>query len=91
VVCNPKTVCLLHRSWIEEENAKNHKAQLGLFREVHDVRDLRLVLCADVSDCMVEIGMGTLKRVVKDGQLPYEPLIICERRALRVPLHRPPS
>ena len=53
------------------------------------MRDFRLVLCADVSDCMVD-GIETLERITRAeeavGGLDYflqKPLIISERRTLR--------
>ena len=63
---------------------ERHQQQLRVFREMHSVRDFRLVLCADVSDRVVEYGVGVLERLVRAGQLPHEPLIISERRVLRI-------
>ena len=64
--------------------------QFEVFHKMHNVRDFRLVLCADVFDCMVEEAVKTLKCFVKKekkkGGLNYllhEPLIISERRAPR--------
>ena len=39
--------------------------QFRVFREVRSVRAFRLVLCADVSDCMVERAMKILEGVVE--------------------------
>ena len=54
------------------------------------MRDFRLVLCADVFDCMAVDCLERLERVVKAeegkgglGFLLQEPLIIFERRTLR--------
>ena len=64
--------------------------QSRVFREMHSVRNFRLVLCADVFDCMVEDGINTLERIAKMeeaiGGLDYprqKPLIISERRTVR--------
>ena len=50
---------------------------------MHIGLDFRLVLCADVSDCMVKHGIWMLKRIAKASQLPRDPLIVSERRTLR--------
>ena len=53
------------------------------------MRDLRLVLCADIFDSVVECAMGTLERHAKaekiKGGLDHlcKPLIISERRTIR--------
>ena len=49
---------------------------------MYNVRDFRLVLCADVSDPMMEYGKGVLERVAKAGQFLHEPLVVAERRTL---------
>ena len=64
-------------------HARCHQRLLRVFREMYDVRDFRLVLCADVSDCMVEHGIGVLEGVAKAGEFPREPLVIAERRTVR--------
>jgi len=55
---------------------------LGMFREIHDVHDFRLVLCADVSDSEMAHSMEVLEVIAKVAQLPHEPLIISEGRTL---------
>jgi len=57
---------------------------------MHSGRDFRLVLCADVFDCVVERARQTLEHFVKaekaKGGLDYllrEPLIISEKRTIR--------
>jgi len=57
---------------------------------MHSIRDFRLVLCADVFNCVIKPAMRTLKHIVREEKekggldyLPYEPLIISERRTLR--------
>jgi len=81
--CAPGTICFRHQPWeLREKNARFHQWLLGVFREMHDVWDFRLVLCADVSDCMVEHGKGELERIAKAGQLPRQPLVIAERRTV---------
>ena len=61
-----------------------------VFRRMHSARDFRLVLCADVFDCMAECCIETLERVVEAEKatgrldyLPQMPLVIFERRTLR--------
>jgi len=41
------------------------------------------VLCADVSDCVVEQSIEILEDIAKGAQLPQKPLIVSERRILR--------
>lgn len=54
-----------------------------MFHEMHNIWDFRLVLCADVSDCMVDHGIRMLKGIAKAAQLLPEPTITSERRTLR--------
>ena len=70
--------------------AQRCQQQFEVFKEMHNVRNFRLVLCADVFDCMVESAMKMLEDLVKEEKekggldyLFYEPLIISERRTLR--------
>ena len=60
-----------------------HQKQLGMFRKMYGACNFRLVLCADVSDCMVEHGIRMLEGIAKASQLLRDPLIISERRTLR--------
>ena len=67
-----------------------HLARFKVFGEMHRVRGFRLVLCADVLDCMAEDAIRALEHIVEveraDGGLDYllcEPLIISERRSPR--------
>ena len=71
------------------DRAAHFRHQFGVFREMHGVRDFRLVLCVDVFDCMMEGGVKILERVGQAegavggfGHL-QKPLIISERRILR--------
>ena len=80
--CEEGSICFLHQPGLKERNARCHRQQLGVFREMYEARDFRLVLCADVSDCMAEHGKGVLERVAKAGQFLHEPLVIAERRTL---------
>ena len=64
--------------------------QFKVFRDMHNARDFRLVLCADVLDCIVEPAVQVLEHVVGEEKekggldyLRYEPLIISERRTAR--------
>jgi len=86
--CEPDPVCFLH-GWHKGNiiDAPRYEHHSRVFREIHKARqDFRLVLCADVFDCMVEYGIQTLESIVDAGGLDYllyEPLIICERRTPR--------
>ena len=80
----------------EEEGAREmhsryHQQQLKIFREMHSVRDFRLVLCVDVlgvPHIYKCADMETLECIAKaervEGGLDYlyKPLIIFERRLL---------
>jgi hypothetical protein len=64
--------------------------QLMVFREMHSVRDFRLVFCVDVHGCMVDVGMEILGSVVemewvggRFGSLVCKPVVIYERRTIR--------
>jgi len=70
------------------DNVLHHLEQFKVFNEMYRVRDFRLVLCADVLDCIVESAMQELDRIVKaermNGGLYYllrEPLIVSEMRS----------
>ena len=82
VVCGPEVICFRHYTILMNEMACCHQTQLGIFRRMHSAWNFRLVLCADVSDCMVDYGIRTLKDIAKASQLPLDPLIISERRML---------
>ena len=67
-----------------------HQQTFKVFREMHEASKFRLVLCADVSDPVVEYTVEMLERFVKAERmeggldyLPCEPLIISEVRAPR--------
>jgi len=70
---------------------QNRQQQFEVFREMHKVRDFRLVFCADILDCGAASGaMKMLKHFVKkekkQGGLNYllhEPLVISGRRTVR--------
>ena len=89
--CTSDPVCFRHRSSEgREADVQRHKQQFKVFREVHDARDFRLVLCADVYDCMVDFAIQTLEHNVYSTEvnggleyLLYAPLIISERRKPR--------
>lgn len=87
--CEPDPVCFRHYGWYKGNivDAPRYKQHLIVFREMHKAwQDFRLVLCADVFDCMVEHGIQTLEDIVDAGGLDYlfyKPLIICERRTPR--------
>ena len=68
----------------------SHSRRFKVFREMHEVRSFRLVLCADVFGCTLMHSVGVLKQVVaaerKSGGLDYlqcKPSIISEVRAPR--------
>jgi len=74
--CDPGTDCFTR-------NPLLMTLGLGVFHEMHDAQDFRLVLCADVSHCAMEHNMEMLKVIAKAAQLPHEPLIVSEIRTLR--------
>ena len=82
--------CYSHYLWISLNSAQRSQRQFEVFREIHHVRDFRLVLCVDVFDRILEPAIKMLEGVVKEEMekggldyLPCEPLIISERRAPR--------
>jgi hypothetical protein len=90
-LCKPEPVCFRHLSQKEwDMTVLHYRKQLRKFRSVYYRRNFRLVLCADVSDYMVEWAVGALERIVEAAKrrgeldyLPSEPLIISERRMIR--------
>ena len=83
IFCDPGSICFWHHSQLLDRIARGHQQQLGMFRKMYNSWDFRLVLCADVSDCMVEHSIEMLGNIAKVAQLPHEPLITSERRTLR--------
>ena len=86
----PASFCYSSPKTTVEHYTLHYQRQLRMFREVHSARDFRLVLCADVSDCLVSHATGTLECIIEaekaKGGLDYllcEPLIIFERRTVR--------
>jgi hypothetical protein len=86
---NSEPICLHHSSqetW--DMDALHYRQQLEMFREVYKTQAFRLVLCADVSDLIVEHAIEMLQRVVEAGKAMgglchlHEPLVISERRIL---------
>ena len=78
-------------------NIANHRKRFKAFRQMYKEREFRLVLCADVLDCVADYAVGVLDSVVKaeraKGRLDYllcEPLIISEIRSPRTRLTDPP-
>ena len=72
------------------EEALRFQHQFKVFHEIHSARDFRLVLCADVFDCMIEDSIEKLEYFAKAeevtwglGYLPKRPQILFERRILR--------
>ena len=68
--------------------ALSRQQTFKVFREMHEALEFRLVLCADVSDLMINYTMEMLERFLKaemmEGRLNYlrcEPLAISEVRA----------
>ena len=66
----------------------DHRKRFKVFSEMYGAREFRLVLCANVPNCIAKRAMRVLKRVVEaertSGGLDYllhEPLIISELRA----------
>ena len=67
-----------------------HQQRFQIFHKMYMEREFRLVLCADVLDCIVECVVQSLERIVKAemarGGLDYllcGPLIISEIRSPR--------
>jgi hypothetical protein len=67
----------------------HHPMRFRVFNEMHKVLKFRLVLCADVFECIAEHAKQKLEDIVavekKNGWLDYlvwDPLIISERRSL---------
>ena len=67
------------------ENPQRHQQRFKLFREMYQVREFRLVLCACVAHPVMERSIRTLEEVVKaerkKGGLDYlrwDPLIVSE-------------
>jgi hypothetical protein len=84
-------VCLHHSSQeIWDKTFPRHQKNLGVFHEMYETRDFRLVLCADVSDSMVEHAIDILGRVAEAGKAMaeighlHEPLVISEKRTLSI-------
>jgi len=80
-------MCYSHHPWGSRViDIMCYRPHFRLFREMHKARDFRLVLCADVCDCMVERAIRTLEYILikmgVNGGLDYflyKPLIISER------------
>lgn len=77
-------------AWQRAINILQHCRQFLVFGEMHRIREFRLLLCADVLECITESAVERLKRIVEVERkcgglyyLPREPLIIAERRAPR--------
>ena len=86
--CDSALVRCPRSPWTEE--ALRFRHQFKVFREIYSTRDFRLVLCADVFDCMVEDSIEKLEHIAKAeevtwglGYLPQRPQITSERRTLR--------
>ena len=90
--CDSDPVCFRHRT--REGRAADtllYERQFRVFREMHNARDFHLVLCADVSDSIVERAMQTLERFVDAREvnggldyLLYKPMVMFERRTLHI-------
>jgi hypothetical protein len=85
--CRPDPVCFCRPRPELVVHAPRYLRQFRTFHEMHKTRDFRLVLCADVFDCIVERAIQRLKHIVDvNGGLDYllhKPLIISERRTPR--------
>ena len=90
--CNSGPACPRHDSREgRDDDTMRYKQQFRVFREMHNARDFHLVLCADVSDSIVERAMQTLERFVDAREvnggldyLLYKPLVMFERRTLHI-------
>ena len=66
---------------------RKYKSHFALFREMHSVRRFRLVLCLDVSHCVVLYALEILQGILRTERFRYllgGPFITYERRVLRV-------
>ena len=83
----PLEVVIIYRDDVFWWSTQKLQQQLRVFCEMHSTRDFRFVLCADVSNHMVEYAIKSLECTLKAGKglghLLFKPLIICERRTLR--------
>jgi hypothetical protein len=75
------------------ENALRHQQRFEAIREMYGVREFRLVLCADVLDCIAKDAIRVLECIAKAEKakgglvyLPYEPLIVSGTRSPRTRL-----
>ena len=67
-----------------------HRGQFEVFRQMYEVRDFQLMLCADVWDRIGEYAVGVLKRAIAAEKvakrldyLPSEPLVVYSPRGSR--------
>jgi hypothetical protein len=74
-------------------SAERFQPHTKVLREMHSVRDFRLVFCVDVLDCMTEDATRLLGDIVKTEEakggfdfLLSEPSVICEKRVVRTRL-----
>ena len=87
--CDEDLCLLILRGRLARKEGDAHSRRLKVFREMHEVRSFRLILCADVFGC-VKRSVQALRQIVaaerESGGLDYlqwEPLIISEVRAPR--------
>lgn len=85
--CNAQDI---YRSMTPDERATDdlwHRRLFQVFRDMHTVRNFRLVLCADVWDRVGEYTVEVLKRAVATEEaakrldyLSSEPMVVCSPR-----------
>ena len=85
-----KRLASLACSTIYGTRETRYSGKFKLFKDMHEVREFQLVLCADVFGSIAEYSVQELKQAVKEEKarggldyLQYEPLIISEMRAPR--------
>ena len=74
----------------------HHRKRFEMFHEMYMAQGFRLILCADVHDCIVERAIQALECIVEaekgDGELDYllcEPSVISEMRLPRTRVRDP--
>ena len=71
-------------------NGRFFRRHLRVFREIHNVRDFRLVLCVDALACVMDQAIKQMEEIVERERarggfdfLSCEPLLVYERRTLQ--------
>lgn len=82
-----RPISVRYKPWLQSD----HPGRFEVFREMCGARKFRLVLCADVLDCIADSAVRKLERLLdverKEGRLgcfACEPVVISKGRAPRV-------